>query len=126
MKQFSLEEYLKNPNRKVVTRDGRAVKILCTDRKDLHQHPIVALVETDGTEQMYDYMANGLYIANTQSLRDLFFASKKHEGWVNIYSDKNGKCFMNSIYPYASKEDAKNFITVTNFYVDTVKIEWEE
>ena len=23
MKQFNLEEYLKNPNRKIVTRDGR-------------------------------------------------------------------------------------------------------
>ena len=26
MKPFSLEEYLKNPNRKVVTRDGKAGK----------------------------------------------------------------------------------------------------
>ena len=26
MKQFSLEEYLKNPDRKVVTRDGKASK----------------------------------------------------------------------------------------------------
>ena len=33
MKQFNLEEYLKDPNKKVVTRDGRNARIVCTDRK---------------------------------------------------------------------------------------------
>ena len=28
MKQFNLEEYKKNPNRKVITRDGKSVKIV--------------------------------------------------------------------------------------------------
>ncbi len=31
MEQFNLEEYLKNSNRKVVTRDGKSVRIVCTD-----------------------------------------------------------------------------------------------
>ena len=32
MKPFNLEEYLANPNKKLVTRDGREVeRILCTD-----------------------------------------------------------------------------------------------
>ena len=35
MEQFSLEKYLANPSRKVVTRDGRNARIICTDRKDL-------------------------------------------------------------------------------------------
>ena len=36
MKQFNLEEYLKNPSRKVVTRDGRAVKIYSfTENKEI-------------------------------------------------------------------------------------------
>ena len=43
MKQFSLEEYLKNPSRKVVTRDGRNVKIHCTDL--MYGPPIVAKIE---------------------------------------------------------------------------------
>ena len=33
MKQFSLEEYLTNPSRKVVTRDGKAVRIMVQTRK---------------------------------------------------------------------------------------------
>ena len=44
MKQFNLEEYLKNPSKKIVTRDGSPVRIICTDRKDLDA-PIVALVD---------------------------------------------------------------------------------
>lgn len=40
MKQFNLDEYLANPSRKVVTRDGRNVRIRCTDRKSEEQ-PIV-------------------------------------------------------------------------------------
>ena len=31
MKQFNLEEYKKNPNRRVITRDGKSVRIVCTD-----------------------------------------------------------------------------------------------
>lgn len=46
MKQFNLEEYQKNPNRKVITRDGRNVRIICTDkRKD--DYPILALCSMD-------------------------------------------------------------------------------
>lgn len=33
MIQFNLKEYLKNPNRKVITRDGRDVKIIRIDKK---------------------------------------------------------------------------------------------
>ena len=34
MKPFNLEEYLANPNKELITRDGRKVKrILCTDVK---------------------------------------------------------------------------------------------
>lgn len=50
MKQFNLEEYLKNPSRKVVTRDGRNARIICTDAKG--KYPIVALMEiSDGSTE---------------------------------------------------------------------------
>lgn len=45
MEQFSLKKYLKNPDRKVVTRDGRDVRIICTDRKG--KCPIVGLAKAD-------------------------------------------------------------------------------
>ena len=50
MKPFNLEEYLKNPSRKVVTRDGRPVRIICTDRKGAT--PIIALVNDGLSEEL--------------------------------------------------------------------------
>lgn len=38
MEQFSLSEYLKNPTRPIVTRDGRSVRIICNNR--LHDYYI--------------------------------------------------------------------------------------
>ena len=45
MKPFNLEEYLKNPKMKVVTRDGRKVTILCTNYST---KPIIAEIEDLG------------------------------------------------------------------------------
>ena len=43
MKEFNLNEYLKNPSQKVVTRDGRVVRIVCTDVKG--EYPILVYIE---------------------------------------------------------------------------------
>ena len=125
MKQFNLEEYLKNPSRKVITRDGRNARIICTDAKN--NYPIVALIEMpNGRErQPCGYKEDGTYIIGERlSCYDLFFAPEKHEGWLNIYHSESG--FFLRGNPYESKEEAdevaranyKNFCT-------TVKIEWE-
>lgn len=46
MEQFSLEKYLENTSRKVVTRDGRPVRIVCWDVKGLF--PILGLIVGNG------------------------------------------------------------------------------
>lgn len=79
MVQFNLEEYLKNPNRKVVTRNGLNVRILCTDRNSIY--PIVALIGNNC--HINTYLENGKDSSNLINL-DLFFAPEKHEGWVNV------------------------------------------
>jgi len=33
MKQFNLAEYLENPNKKIITKDGKSVRILCANRE---------------------------------------------------------------------------------------------
>ena len=48
MEQFNLEKYLENPNRKIVTCDGKSVRIVCTDRKFKYlnvQYPVMALIK---------------------------------------------------------------------------------
>lgn len=81
MKQFNLEEFKKNQNRKVVTRDGRQVRILCTNAKNIY--PIVALVDNGKTESTENYMPNGRYLEIAECGLDLLFASEKRESWVN-------------------------------------------
>ena len=55
MEKFNLEEYLANSSRKLVTRDGRKARIICTDL-NYKNHPIVALIAHDNdTEKEVNY-----------------------------------------------------------------------
>lgn len=120
MKQFNLEEYLKNPSRKVVTRFGNKVRIICTDAKC--DHPVVALVEGrfSDYESIGRYTKDGRYYANETTMSDLFFAPEKHEGWVNVY--RIGGLGCRCIFD--SEEEARQNADKTA--IATVKIEWEE
>ena len=118
MKPFNLEEYLANPTRKIVTREGRDVRIICTDK--CGGHPIVALVRYDDSESLVCYDMNGRMWGSTE---DIFFAPKKHEGWVNVYMNCNERS-LGALY--SSKKDALEVAKANDNYVATVKIEWEE
>lgn len=127
MKEFTLEEYLKNPNRKIVTRDGRKVRIICTDRVCMY-YPIVALVGNNA-EDVFTYTESGKSLAGSKCL-ELFFAPVKHEGWVNVYY--NGYCYrFDNNYPFATEKEAKDNSLAPNVeigyeYVGTTKVEWED
>ena len=123
MKQFNLEEYLKNPTKKVITRDGNSVRILCTDAKG--NFPIIALVKTyNGSETVLRLKENGRFYNDTENSSDLFFAPDKKSGWINLYK-------MNSIISpgpraYDTKEEAKSAAGNRSDYISTIKIKWEE
>lgn len=124
MKQFNLKEYLANPNRKVVTGDGRNVRILCTDSKIRH-YPIIALVEEpSGFENVFSYTEDGQMVSYEPSKKyDLFFALEKHEGWINVY--KWGDDYRYTGDVFSSKERALMSVKGCDG-VATIKIEWEE
>ena len=125
MKQFNLAEYLKNPSKKVVTRDGKSVRIRCTDRKDA-VYPIVALIDSNGKEEILSYTKNGyFYYDGRKDVNDLFFAPEKYEGWANIYTDcNNTDCLGTRIFK--SKDEAEKEGKKWEDYVITIKIEWEK
>ena len=123
MEQFSLEKYLANPSRKVVTRDGRNARIICTDRRDLN-YPIIALIETSSGEEMaYSHTKDGRHCADCSDIFDLFFAPEKHEGWVNVSREEYG--YEGGLI-YDSKDDAEKIAKVNKCCIATIKIEWEE
>lgn len=125
MKQFDLKEYLKNPNKKVVTRDGRNVRIICTDRQG-GDRPILALCfASDGIENCFACLPNGRRYVDTDSCMDLFFICEKHEGWINLYKDIDNRIMVGSSHPIKSEKEAKMSSKEPD-YVATCKITWEE
>ena len=126
MKEFNLEEYLKNPDREVVTRDGRKVtRFLCTDAKT--NFPIIALIEvTPGStnETLRTYNNDGRYFIDEPSPNDLFFAPEKHTDYINLY--RNGSGYFLGGGVYTSEENAKYIAHGDNQYITTIKVEWEE
>ena len=121
MKRFILDEYLKNPSRKVVTRDGKTARIICTDYYG--EAPIIAKIEE--CEYSYPFYEDGNFLScGEPSHLDLFFAPEKQEGWINLYK-------MNSIISpgpraYDTKLEAESAAGDKSYYISTIKIEWEE
>ena len=123
MKPFNLEEYLTNSNKKIITRDNRNVRIVCTDAKG--NYPIIALIENvQGNEIPFSYTKDGIYKTSIIDSKDLFFASEKHEGWINLYKNAMGYAFPSNIYQ--TEEEAKKGGRGNDSYLTTIKIEWKE
>lgn len=120
MKQFNVEEYRKNPSRKVVTRDGRNVTIHCTNCVGFR--PVIA--EIEGEDYSLDFNKNGIHCRGISN-DDLFFAPEKHEGWINLYKNEDGISWISPNY-FASKKEAEEEGKTRTCSVTTIKIEWEE
>ena len=124
MKQFSLEEYKKNQNCKVVTRDGRPVRIVCTDA--MSGYPIIALVrQNENTERMCKFTQDGTYVKGAKNNIDLFFASEKKVAWANLYCTELGTMFTGEFFKTeeaAIKEKGKEL----GKHLTTFMVEWEE
>lgn len=122
MKEFNLNEYLKDLSQKVVTKDGRKVRIICTNAKN--EFPIIALITNDDKEVLMDYNNNGKVSPDEMTDLDLFFAPTKREGWVNIFKDEELPFINGNIYK--SEKEAKEKAEGEPDYITSIKIEWEE
>ena len=127
MEQFSLEKYLANPSRKLVTRDGRNARIICTDKKSYNEQIVGLIMGDNGMQFISTWTQQGKSFFNSDTPNDLFFAPEKHEGYVNVYRslDKDCAYYLGNIYN--SKAEAEDTRENKKFkYIDTIKIEWEE
>ena len=124
MKQFNLQEYLANPSRQVVTRDGRKVtRFLCTDAKT--DFPIIALIEvTPGStnESLCAFKKDGKYFEDIISNCDLFFAPTIVKRWGIVYR-KAERLFD-------TREEAEKWMEEADEgekkFCSVCKVEWEE
>ena len=124
MKEFNLDEYLKKPSLKVVTRDGRNVRIICTDAKG--DEPIIALIYNNIREEenVFTYNRDGYFCGDKDSCLDLFFVTTKREGWVNLFKDEELPFANGDVYE--SEKEAKEAAEGESDFITSVKIEWEE
>lgn len=141
MKEFNLE--LAKAGHPVQTRDGRKVRIICWSRKGkgikfvsedeyvLEEfRSIVALVydEKKDIEEVCSYTQNG-ELADTlivhNSPKNLVMAPEKHEGWVNLFKDRENNIYSGN-YIYNSREEAVEREGRCDVYITTCKIEWED
>ena len=126
MKAFNLKEYLENPERKVVTRDGRKVRIICTDRKGLDVKPIVALITLPNCDEIVKcFWEDGIETAGSEDKNDLFFAVTKHTDYINLYRNEFGYFLGGG--EYSTEEEAKTVAArAGDTYITTIKLEREE
>lgn len=134
MKQFSLDEYLKNPDKKVVTKEGLDVRILWTNAPG--NFPIIAIIDemVNNSIVHLSYTKEGhanlndihdIHTLYNISYYDLYFAPEKHEGWINVFSGVLGD-HVSSCSIFTSKEEAEKIGKSQSGYISTAKIEWEE
>ena len=140
MKPFTLKEYLDNPTRKVMTRNGYTVTIICTDAKvfspgvDNTAYPIVGLVSVGprrgnphitNEEVIFSYSTDGRVNTGANGPMDLCFETVKVSGWVNIYKAGSADAITSTII-YKTKEEALRCKHASADYLDTIFVEWEE
>ena len=115
LKPFDLEKA--KAGKLVCTRDGRKARIICFDKKNDY-YPIIALVETEGKECIFQYTSNGEYLEGNEnnSHSNLVMLPEKKEGWTNLFKSST----------YSTKEEAMKYRNKCNDYIDTIKISWEE
>lgn len=115
-----------NPKRKVVTRDGRNVRIVCTDRQGGDRPILILCFESDGIERCFSCFPNGRRYVDIDSCMDLFFAPEKRSGWINLLRNSCGEVFISSTYPYEDEKTTKLEASNRSNVVATCKITWEE
>lgn len=85
MKPFDIE--LAKAGHPVCTREGNPVRIICFDRKNV-KCPMIALIDRGDSEDFVSYIIQGTFYNNGKEHKDdLFMASVKKEGWINLYKD---------------------------------------
>ena len=86
MEKFDLEKW-KTGDYDVVTRNGKKVRIICTDR-NVGEYSIVALIAEDDCleDKVVTYTCNGRYNGDYADGSDLFLVKKKWQPkWNDVY-----------------------------------------
>lgn len=126
MEQFSLTKHLQNKSRKVITRRGNPVRIICTDRKHGSDNiPIVFLEECNGGEFLLSCKYDGrsenydtpydLFFENEENTDEfeesmIAFAHEMFDHLINVKKEVNIEEWKNKLLELAKKELEPNIL----------------
>lgn len=112
-KPFDLESV--KAGKPVCTRDGKKARVVCFDK--VGAYPVIALVQEVGMETCHFYSQDGK-CADCGTELDLMMLCEKKEGYINVYSTM--------IYDTLEAADKAMRDINSNYYIQTIKVEWEE
>lgn len=86
---------------RIITLDGREVRIVCWDMKPIEEYPIVVLAQNDcGAEMMYTCTEEGLVIHNYKNIYNLILEIPTyHKDYSNFIPQKNQLCLVRDKAP---------------------------
>ena len=123
MKPFNLQDCI--AGKKVITRDGKEYKFGAYNQEAINDRQIAGWVK----DHVISHAADGTYLGDgNEHGKDLFMASEKKEGWINIYKAND---LIRGGLVYVSEKAAKESRHLSELepkgeYITTIKIEWEE
>ncbi len=115
MKPFNLEEA--KAGKPLVTRDGRKARFIAHVPECTASWRVVAHIFGSGTTNSFS--EDGKLLSPSENSLDLFMATERREGWVNVYKDRS------TSEAYHTKADAEKY-AIHCIRVACVRIEWEE
>lgn len=124
MKPFTLEEYLKNPERKIVDSQKRPVRIICTDRKAYNDNCVITglVLYNNNCEVITVCTPTG---KDTCDKQIFYFAPIKKSVWVALIKYPSGVLDSLIFNDYSDIEAfRKNSPNVTILKEENFK--WEE
>lgn len=113
----------------VQTRDGRPVRILCTDAR--REDCIIGLINENGKDQSYYWYPDGSHWHDPYGPRDCDLINVpppmiKREGWINLYRPAQGDERLSDKVIWATEQSARVYSQDSDRYLMTLRIEWEE
>ena len=120
MKQFSLTDWLKDPQMPVRTRDGRPARIICISQKDT-EYPIIALIDNGAYETVNSFSKNGEAAIDQED--DLFLFNQIDNFKLILHT-------IDKINNYMNINDINMRVTITNNLQSIEKfidnLDWED
>lgn len=105
----------------VTTRDGRKVRILCTDRKSLRS--VIVLIENEKEENCWSYLADGRYSSkDCETPHDLINPPVKK--YINLFKNDVGKMYYSTREEAEKAGNSSNKANPSVGYIKTVEVEF--